>query len=96
MDKDDWCELTENFHPQEHMEHLIKLLGKFRVFATNDDRLYLFTDSKLTPKHVAYRIGARWICPCPDRLCAAAAVMRVASFAWIIDPEAAVPNDRED
>ena len=87
MNEDDWCELTQNFHPLEHMEHVLKVMGKVRVFSTDDDRLYLFTDTDLNLKHAVYRIGKRWICPCQYATpCPGVAVMQVASFGWTIDP----------
>ena len=88
MEKEDWCELTENFQPLEHMKGVLKVLGEGRIFSTDDDRLYLFTTTKLELKHAAYRRGTRWICPCPyARPCPAVVVMQVASFGWIVDDE---------
>lgn len=90
MNSEDWCELTENFRPQEHMEDVVKLLGRYRVFSTDDDRLYLFTNLSLDVQHAAYRMNARWICPCKDPSpCAAVTVMQVASFTWTVGPEPA-------
>ena len=99
MNEEDWCELTENFHPVEHMEDVLKVLGKLRVFSSDDDRLYLFTTPQLDIKHAAYRLGARWICPCPyARPCPAVAVMQVASFGWTIDddPREQTHESRDD
>lgn len=91
MNEDDWCELTDNFDPLEHMEDVLKVMGKVRVFSTDDDRLYLFTTPELDLKHAVYRIGKRWICPCRFAMpCPGVAVMQVASFGWTIeddDPE---------
>lgn len=88
MNVEDWCELTENFEPHEHLDNVVKLLGKYRVFSTDDDRLYLFTTPQLVIQHVAYRTGSRWICPCQDpRPCVAVAVMQLASFSWTIEEE---------
>lgn len=93
MNEDDWCELTANFRPHEHLEDVVKLLGAFRVFSTDDDRLYVFTDARLALRHVAYRMGTRWMCPCHEtRPCAAVAVMQLASFSWTIEDE--LPNAR--
>jgi hypothetical protein len=86
VNEEDWCELTENFQPLEHMEDVLKVLGEMRVFSTDDDRLYLFTTPKLDLRHAVYRIGTRWICPCSDaKRCPAVAVMQIASFSWVID-----------
>jgi hypothetical protein len=88
VNADDWCELTSNFQPKEHLEHVIELLGKYRVFSTDDDRLYLFTNAQLAIQHSVYRAGTRWICPCQGpRPCPAVAVMQLASFSWTMGDE---------
>lgn len=88
MNEEDWCELTETFRPQEHMDDLLKLLGPVRVFSTDDDRVYVFTNQEEVLQHVTYRFGRRWICPCTNpRPCPAVAIMQVASHSWTIEPE---------
>ena len=92
MNPKDWCELTETFQPLEHMEDVLKVLGKVRVFSTDDDRLYVFTDAEKKVEHVAYRVARRrWICACGSATpCPAVAVMQIASFSWTIE------DDEED
>lgn len=88
MNAEDWVELTENFEPVEHMEELVKLLGRYRVFGANDDNAYLFTDQNVNVLHATVQSKGRWICSCREPSpCPASVIMMVASFSWIIRPE---------
>src|ERR1041384_6780311 len=96
MNADDWVELTDVFDPLEHMEILVKLLGPKRVFACDDDNVYLFTDKDVTIRHTCVQSKGRWICSCSQPSpCVASVIMMVASFSWIIRPpeeDAAAPQ----
>lgn len=96
MNAKDWVELTHVFDPVEHMQELVKALGPLRVFASDDDHVYLFTDKDVVVRHTTVQVQGRWICSCQyPSPCAASVIMMVASFTWIIRPpeeDAAAPK----